>query len=357
MGARHGIALSNYDFVSYDFDKSIEYLVNCFPLNPHINEFDLRQYDFDAMVVNGEGSFIFSTPTWREALVISILMRWAQRMGKKVYFLNGMLSDSPYSAHDDLGIKAVGRVLEDCTCVQVRDKESFEYAKKYFPNINNLVYLPDALFTWYNLINDNFKVDNGKYVFPMSAATDESFTKYDFSHPYILIAASSSVYEAAQHDEILRSYVLLSNSIKSEFKNYSVYLIISCEGDSFLSEVGRLTGIPVIPLDTPIVSVAKILSSAAFFITGRYHPAILASLGGCPCIFMSSNSHKTTDVQSIMEYQQIKEYNCIPDKNDIIAIIEDAKHILEQGVFLRDKLKKQAYIVSCKSEKIVDLIC
>lgn len=57
-----GDYFSNFDFINYDLDKSIANLKRCLPANPELKEFDLEQYDFDALVVNGEGSFIFATP-------------------------------------------------------------------------------------------------------------------------------------------------------------------------------------------------------------------------------------------------------------------------------------------------------
>lgn len=51
--------MGKHDFASLDFEKAIQNLINCLPANPDLKELDLRQYDFDALVVNGEGSFIF----------------------------------------------------------------------------------------------------------------------------------------------------------------------------------------------------------------------------------------------------------------------------------------------------------
>ena len=77
---------SKYDFISYDFERSIQNLIDCLPANPALKEFDLRQYDFDALVVNGEGSFIFATPPWRESLIEAMEIYWAKKMGKKYFF-------------------------------------------------------------------------------------------------------------------------------------------------------------------------------------------------------------------------------------------------------------------------------
>ena len=92
LGMRTRFELPSYDFVSYDWEKSISNLKKCLPANPILEECDLDQYEYDALVVNGEGSFIFSKTPWREALVETMLMYWALKQGKKVYYLNGMFS-------------------------------------------------------------------------------------------------------------------------------------------------------------------------------------------------------------------------------------------------------------------------
>ena len=84
------------------------------------------------------------------------------------------------------------------------------------------------------------------------------------------------------------TYTNLVNKLKE--LNKEIYLVEVCEGDHFLRDVAKLTNTKLIPMDTPIIAAGKILANARIFISGRYHPAILASLGGTPCVFMSSNS-------------------------------------------------------------------
>ena len=347
---------SRYDFISLNLDRSIENLIKCLPANPNLKEFDLRQYDFDALVVNGEGSFIFSTPPWRECLIEAMLMRWAQKMGKKVFYLNGMLSDDPYSPHNEKCIKTIHEVFKKTEVVAVREMQSFEYAKRYFPDVN-LKYYPDALFSWYKFINDDFEIDNGRYFNSIYGAEDEAFYNLDFSKKYILIAGSSSVGNAVsgKYENAINSYVNLVNSTKKKFKDKNVYLIQVCEGDSFLRDVAKETNTPLIALDTPILAAGKILSRADLFISGRYHPAILASLGGTPCVFMSSNSHKTKSIQELLMYKKIKEFSEIPNDKEIFDMLELGEELINQGTELRMKIKKRCKELSVLTEKQVEL--
>lgn len=330
---------SKYDFINYDFDISIENLIKCLPANPELQEYDLRQYDFDALVVNGEGSFIFSTPAWRECLIEAMLMHWAIKMNKKVYYLNGMLSDDPYSKHNEKTIDLIKPLFEKAEVVSVREEFSYDYAKKHFKKCNLYQY-PDALFTWYPYVNDSFKVLDGKYFIGMSNATDESYYKYDFSKDYICVSGSSAAGLASKNeDDLINTYVKLVNSIKNNIK-MPIYLVEVCEGDAFLRKVAIKTNCELIPLDTPILAAAKILANARLYISGRYHPSIMASLGGTPCIFMSSNSHKTKSLQALLKYKEIKEFNVLPTNKEVNEIIALGIEYLNDSN-IRRKIKKQ----------------
>ena len=346
---------SNFDFIDYDFDKSINNLIKCLPANPELKEFDLRQYDFDALVVNGEGSFIFATPPWRECLVEAMLMYWAEKLGKKVYYLNGMLSDDPYSKHNEKTIRLINPIFSKAEVISVREEYSYKYAKENFSNIK-LKHYPDALFSWYDYINDDFKVNNAKYIMGMSGATDNSFYDFDFSKPYICISGSSSVGVVANSkEEIVNVYTELVQDVQSAFADYNVFLVDVCEGDNFLNDVAKITNTPIISIDTPILSAAKILANARLYISGRYHPSILASLGGTPCVFMSSNSHKTRSVQELLEYEEIKEFNVLPDKDEREKIIELAKYKINEGENLRNKIQLRCLELSKETLKQQDL--
>lgn len=347
---------SNFDFIDYDFDKSIDNLIRCLPANPHLKEFDLRQYDFDALVVNGEGSFIFATPPWRECLIEAMLMYWAEKMGKKVYYLNGMLSDDPYSERNQKTIKLINPIFSKAEVVSVREKYSYQYAKENFSNIK-LKHYPDALFSWYKYINDDFKITDGKYIMGMSGATDNSFYDFDFSKPYICISGSSSVGVAASSKkEIIDIYTELVRDVKKEFPDLVVFLVDVCEGDNFLNEVAKNTKTPIISIDTPILSAAKILANARVYISGRYHPSILASLGGTPCVFMSSNSHKTLSIQELLDYDEIKEFSVLPNKEERDKIIKLAKSKINEGEELRNKIQSRCLELSKETLKQQELL-
>lgn len=346
---------SKYDFASLDFDRAIENLITCLPANPHLKEFDLRQYDFDALVVNGEGSFIFATPPWRESVVEAMEIYWAKKLGKKVFFMNSMLSDDPFSKHNQKTIDCMQKIFNACDAVCVREYKSLTYINKYYPTVK-AKYFPDALFTWYHLINDEHQILNGKYYIPHSSERDEAYFQFDFSEPYVCISGSSAIIGACKGDlsVAVKAYSNLVKKVKCNLK-MNVFLVNVCEGDEFLNKVSIYTNTPIIPLDMPLIAAAKILANARVYISGRYHPAIMASLGGTPCVFMGSNSHKTSAVQELLNYDDVVEYKLLPAEQDCDDIIKDAKKKIGQ-LGLREKIQKRAYELSTQAEEMIKVL-
>lgn len=349
--------LGKHDFVTLDFEQSIQNLINCLPANPNLKEFDLRQYDFDALVVNGEGSFIFATPAWkwRESIVEAMEMYWAKKLGKKVYYLNGMVSDDPHSQHNDETIMAMTPIFNSCDGVCVRENYSLDYMHKYFPDVQPQLF-PDALFTWYDIVNDDHKVTNGRYYMSHSSECDEAYYEFDFTKPYALISGSSALIGVCHGDMELaiKAYSELTEKAKQRL-GCNVFLIDVDEGDEFLHEVSKRTSTPMIAMDTPLIPAAKILANARVYISGRYHPAIMASLGGTPCVFMSSNSHKTASLQDLLQYEEVKEYNLLPDSAECDRIIDAAVQKMNQPG-LRENIQTRAYELNLKAQGLAQVI-
>ena len=144
--------------------------------------------------------------------------------------------------------------------------------------------------------------------------------------------------------------------IKEEFKDYNVFLVDVCEGDAFLNEVSKITKTPIISIDTPILSAAKILANARVFISGRYHPAILSSLGGTPCVFLSSNSNKTRSVQELLQYDPIQEFSVLPNEEERKEIIKIVRKKIEEGEKLRESIKSRCLELSNQTLRQKELL-
>lgn len=345
-----------FDYISLDFESSITNLLECIPANPHLQEFNLNNYEFDAMVVNGEGSFIFSSPEWhwREAMNLGMLMYWALKLKKKVYLVNAMFSDETISKRNKRMLDIMDNIFARCELVSVREKFSFEYACENLPNTKAII-IPDALFTWYNLINDDHKVENGRYYIPHCEERDELYEALDFTRPYICVAGSSYAKMNSNKENTIQVYCNLINLLKKRYEG-NIFLVEVCEGDNFLHEVSSATNVPIVSIETPIVAAGKILANAQVFISGRYHPAILASLGGTPCVFMGSNSHKTLSLQYLLEYEYIHEYNPIPTDEEIESMINIAMEYIKNGNKQREQIKEKCLNLSYQASHLTDLI-
>jgi hypothetical protein len=53
----------------------------------------------------------------------------------------------------------------------------------------------------------------------------------------------------------------------------------------------------------------------------KYHPSILASLGGTPYIFLGSHAHKMFSLQEVLEYDIPKEFSAHRGPDDVAQII------------------------------------
>ena len=81
----------------------------------------------------------------------------------------------------------------------------------------------------------------------------------------------------------------------------------------------------------------------------------MASLGGTPCVFMSSNSHKTGSLQDLLQYNERKEFNLLPTDEECEAIINQAILKMTQSG-LREKIQKRAYELNMKAQGLADII-
>jgi polysaccharide pyruvyl transferase WcaK-like protein len=349
IGKRHRL-YRFFDFVCDSPTKSIRNFQRCLAVNPHLKEFDISQYGFfDGIVINGEGTMIMTTPPRRDALIYFMFIEWAKLLGKKVYLVNAMFSDCPATGANENTKRTMYEVLKKCTFISTRDPISLDYLKNNFPEIH-AEYIPDALFTWQRYIDQIPKINNGRYILPHGQETDADFEQFDFSKPYLCISGSSLA--AWDQKSAYTRYKELVEEVKKQIK-LPVYLIQACDGDQFLIKVGNDTNTPCLTVQIPVLAAARILSSAALYISGRFHPSILASLGGTPCVFLGSNSHKTWGLQKVVEDHNIIEFSALPSSKEIIEIIVLAKKKLNEGDKLRKRIKT---IVSLRSKNSAQLV-
>jgi exopolysaccharide biosynthesis predicted pyruvyltransferase EpsI len=228
-------------------------------------------------------------------------------------------------------------ILNKCTMVVTRDPDSYDYLNQFNHNIN-IKYIPDALYSWTQYQN-YFSIihEYSKALIPFPEY-DKYWNKFDFSQPYICVSGSSSA--AWKRDEAYSGYTALIQILKKQ--RYNLFLVPTCLGDNFLYKVAEQTNTPIIPVNTNILGGMSILANATVFVSGRWHPSILASLGGTPCVIFGSNSSKTKSFLRMMDYEKQTEYNAIPKEEEFKDIITDIENYIQQGENLRTKIKNKA---------------
>lgn len=340
------------DYLRYNPEISVENFYKCLPANEHLDNMDLRKYDFDGLVVNGEGTMIFTTPPRRDTLVYLMMVQQAIKLNKRVFFVNAMFSRGPLTKLNYQTIKFTEKTLRHSEIVSTRDDVSLEFINEHMPKIS-AIRVPDALFGWNKIVQYSEISLNLKYFTPAGFESNEMFTSYNIKGPYIIISGSSLATRFKK--EAIKSYVNLVNEIK-KIKSYDIYLMPTCSGDAFLYEVSRITNTKIIPLEINIIILGRILQNSKLLISGRYHPSIMASLGEVKCIFLKSNSHKTKSLQQLLNYEKIVEFTSTPTLEEIRKIFIIANKLLDETTNYRAELNKRVKILAKESLKIAEFI-
>lgn len=249
----------------------------------------------DEMVVNGEGDFIL-----RERLSLTrtlATMRAAKMMGKPVHLLNSILSHAPVQpAHLQLVMEQVGATLEACDSIVYRDPQSLALHQELYPRLP-ATWAPDALFSWAGYARtdlsrrDAFSPETEGLPVPVQRLLTGR-------EPYVVLSGTSLYRLKAAR--FRRTVTALAQ--KLEQRGIATVFASTDDPDLELAAALNGTGIPCVDPRVPLTAAARLLWNAEAIVSGRYHPSILASLGGTPFVLMSSNSHKTRSLYEVVPF-------------------------------------------------------
>ncbi len=325
------------DFVASDCEETAQRILRQAPRFSVLNDIVTNIRKADVVYINGEGNMIFTR--WRRSLRFLLgLIALAKANGKPVIFGNAMISDPPKGAPDQPTLEQCLKALRMCVAVGARDPESHKIASRMM-DLGTADFIPDALFHWFDKVS-HVQVGNealGQILLPFGE--EKAFGTFDFSHPYIALGGSSGG-RNLDKAKLQQIYCQLVQELQTT--GCRVYLFESCEGDRFLREVGREMKIPVVPVSVPILLATIFLSRARLIVSGRYHPSIMASLGGTPPICFGSNSHKMHSLQRVLGLENPKEFSFPPEQSELPSILQRAQAFLEEGDTLRERIKAQA---------------
>ncbi|MCL1798404.1 MAG: polysaccharide pyruvyl transferase family protein [Eggerthellaceae bacterium] len=327
----------------------------------------------DAVVLNGEGSFIFSSPPRNEMLDYLVYLHLCLQYNKPFFVVNTVFSRS--STLETMGVLQDGlnvttldetlRFIRFAQLVTVRDRASYNFLKAC--DINNTVnvkYVPDALFSWYELYNNKAYAEVLDHMleypqFSLSHDMNETLhPKFDFEQNYAVFSLNSFKGTYQLSDQTKDRLIFLVKALKVMLSSYdtNLYLLEACCHESaFLSEVAKQLSVPRIPVNTNIFLLGRILGRSLCYVTGRFHASILASLGGTPCVLMGSNCHKTEALQTLLMYpeDQRRIYQANPDEaeaNDIVAAAETI--IKERSTARRESIRNACNANSNEAKRL-----
>jgi polysaccharide pyruvyl transferase WcaK-like protein len=326
------------DFIAEDPTVSIDNLMAHKHRQPALARIYDQVAESDLVVLDGDGDIIFSTPPRRQTLFLLAMIELGIRLKKPVFLVNSMISDCPLTGRNDTTLAATRRLLAQCRAVSLRDHESLEYVQREMPE-TNASFIPDSLFSWFShyATGSSYPPLNGDFLLP-HPEKDEYWGKLDFSQPYICIGGGALA--ASDPDRSVQSYARLVDAIRQ--LGYCVYLTENDLPDSFLQRVAREKNVGIVPANAPIHLCGAVLAHARLFISGRYHPSIFASLGGTPCIFLSSHAHKMGSLSGVLKYEVHRQFSGFPSDADIAEIVSMARNALNQGETLRAKIRQVA---------------
>jgi len=313
-----GYSGGKHDYIAADPYESVRNFQKFSLTNPRISALADQMDQADGVAINGEGTLIFGNPL-RDALYLLFVIAFAKMKGKPVYLLNAMIAPCPYNGENvDIVARALP-LLKYCERIAVREPRSYEYLAEKIGSFNVEI-IPDALFTWGEKIRSSVRLTRTEPWLCAPHPERADFTHFSFSQPYISISGSSSAWR--HEPAIWTQFPKLISALQR--KGYPVYCIEACDGDFFLEKMAKECGAFFIPKSSPVMAAAGVIAGSLVYVTGRYHPSIIASASGTPCVFLSSNSHKTLSIQTLLGYENKIEYSICPSNEEIDKI---SKHV------------------------------
>lgn len=308
---------------------SVKSLLASHRYRPIISWIRNRIKSTDHVIINGEGDFILKRrPTLWRCLIIAAI---AKALGKRVSIINTILSAAEDGGVDPDVRDAVGEVFQFCDFVAFRDPESHRLAVEMYGGAG-MAYIPDALYAWRRnpLVSRSDELSG-------SAAEGLSWeARRRLERPFVAISGSSVNMGPT---ELTAAKIKLRGLIRGILaRDLEVLLLPTCDGDRWMLQTAREAGAVALLPSISLEVGWRLLAKAEVFVSGRYHPTILASIVGTPSILMRSNSHKTRSLQMMLGTGHVKEHRWFSDGASLSPIFEHIEHALDRRGDLSDHL-------------------
>lgn len=101
--------------------------------------------------------------------------------------------------------------------------------------------------------------------------------------------------------------------------------------------VADAKGAPFVPADVSLAVASKLLAHSYGFVSGRYHPSILASNLGVPTAYMVSNSHKTRSLQRLLGESNPREYGFY-ERESLATLVKEVELMVSMTAEQRSEI-------------------
>lgn len=305
-----------------------------------LREFVQKIQTADTVIVDGDGDLVLKPHVGRYLYFLLAIVELAAELGTPVHYVNSIVSDCSATGRNEHLADTCARTLRKCASIALRDPESIRVLRDFAPDLQPAL-IPDSLFAWYPDVNEAARAvpARGDFILPHWSESAHRFGTLRFDEPYICVSGGSRA--SWKPDASTDRYVALVEQLK--LLGYPVYLVPTCRGDQFLETVSCRADVPLIPVRTSVLMGAGILAGAELLLSGRYHPSIMAALGGTPSIFFEADSHKALSLQRLLGYEDPVQFRNAPTDSEIDAILARSQELLQQGEELRAQIKNAAH--------------
>ena len=332
--------------------------------NTRLAELEQQFAQADRVVVNGGGTAVFHRPPTRELKFQLFAVELAASLGKPVTFLNIMAgSGSQKSSQwntintaagntrdaesDEEQVNIVTRTLRKCDAVVMCDPLSQNVMQSL--GFDNARWYPDALFTWRtryaSLLDSDMLPKNPELLEPWPETDQVYRGTGSWSDPYICVSS-----DACPEDQQPEIWIGFYNKLINELTGQTgmQVVVVDPEGNEFLRPLCERLGIPFVASTINLFAGTGLLAGARAYIGGRYHPAIMASLGGAPCTILNSGEQMSGSLQHLLGYDHPVVFPIDQSESNICAIVDDVIRKMDAGDVLRKRLINQAHTNSYK---------
>lgn len=100
-------------------------------------------------------------------------------------------------------------------------------------------------------------------------------------------------------------------------------------GDKFLKSIADEEKLIYINIERNLTDLYQYICNSYIFISGRYHPTVVALSCGIPCISLKCNSNKMESLQKLINKEKFNIFSSAPTDSEIKDIVFNLNGFIE----------------------------